>query len=1026
MAGPTQDIVKKHAARHAACVLCMCAGLAIGASPSVADAQTPREGSRLGGGRTPPRPKETPEQAREREEREQKAREAEEKAGGAKKFAPPTPNPTRPAAQPAPAQPAASKPPVTQPAIAQPQPAEGAEQQPLTPGGLSGDMYTFSAFAEPVDLTQLVDMVQRDFNLQIIKTDAGLRGQTVVLSTPLTIPKEDVLRFLIMLLEQRDYTLVQDRSGILILQPRTQVVATVGRGELFTTRIIPTPGIRPSSLSSAIQGLTQAARGASTGATPAITFMDELGVIVINDAPRITRIVEDFIDEIVAERKEVKFRRIPVNNIAASSAKERILDLLGVSSASRTGSTAQAQQAQQAQAAQQGAGGGATLWGTLSSLPDRLIVDPSSNSLFFKGREDEKDQIAEYLELVDVTSTLISKWYPVGNATSEAVAKEGALQQLGPSTSFVSGDSTTGASALTPQRVPTNPAVQGQAGAQDVVGAGFVLYPDSGGFVYRGTPQQHQHVTALIEQLRELSKSEEVVYEFYKLRHGKSEDIAATLQDLISSTESARSSPLLGGGSSSRASSSRNRNTGSTANRTPEANKPPSGLAGENTVGELGTDNVFVTADEPNNQIVVKAPLKLQPQIKRLIDKLDLRRPQVYIEAMIVSIQDSSNFRLAVEAQQIIGQFAFNTNFGLGSLSQTSGGTTPTTTGGFTSRKVVETDLGGITAALIRSKDVPLVVTALQNDTKAKILAVPQLLVDDNVEAEVLSEDQQPTTTTTQSTGNPAQTSFGGFQSAGPRLTVTPQISEGGYLKLDYEITISNFVGDPVSAGVPPARQESTIRADSVTVPGDSTIVVGGLTQESNQDIVIKVPLLGDIPIIGTLFKDQRKNFRRTTFYVFITPKIMRDPTFADLRLLTQGPLKATGGTDSWPVPKAEAMEVADPRWGRQDQLLNPGAPEGTPVEGVPAPQAEPMEPGAAEPGVSEPVPVEPEAPTQPAPTQPAPTEPGPAASAAPAPGKPVTKPRDAAGKAPASAPNQSSNADRSPRPGETVRRARS
>ena len=108
------------------------------------------------------------------------------------------------------------------------------------------------------------------------------------------------------------------------------------------------------------------------------------------------------------------------------------------------------------------------------------------------------------------------------------------------------------------------------------------------------------------------------------------------------------------------------------------------------SLGEIESEDVFVIADEPNNQVVVKAPLKLQPQIKRMIDKLDLRRPQVYIEATIVAISDSKNFRLAVEAQQIIGQFAFATNFGLGAYE---------TAGDFLSRRLPVTNLQGITAA---------------------------------------------------------------------------------------------------------------------------------------------------------------------------------------------------------------------------------------------------------------------------------------------------------------------------------------
>lgn len=856
-------------------------------------------------------------------------------ANESKRFAPPAPVAGKPTAQPTSAATAGmqvpppsatsvpgAKPAASAPTIAQPQPAAGTHAQPMTTGGLKGDYFTFSSFSEPIDLAELVDFVQAEFGLQIIKTDAGLRGQTVVMSTPVTLHKDDVVRFLVTLLELRDYTMIRDRSGVYIIQDKNRPVSGVASGELSPTRIIPTPGIRPSSLTAVVTGLVTNARGAGVAGQPlpqnSVSFLDDLGVIVINEAPRVTRVVEDFVGQIVSERTQVKLHRIPVTNIAASSAKERILDLIGITT--RAAGVVPNQPVQQPQPVP-----AAGFSGSLSNLSDRLIIEPGSNSLIFRGREDEKYQVQELLSMVDVIGTLLTQWYPVGNATTDAVAAEGRRQQLGDSVTFEPNDGTTGTTGFNNNRAPGQntgiPSLQG--GTTELAGSGFILYPESGGFVYRGTPEQHHRVVGLIEQLRDLSRSEEIVYEFYKLKHGKSEEIATTLQDLITSTQSASSSPLLGNNLGSRNSrdTRNNRNSRNTNRNQPQQPAPQNstaGLSGEGSVGEIDGEEVFVTADEPNNQIVVKAPLKLQPQIRRLIEKLDLRRPQVYIEAMIVSVSDSENFRLAVEAQGIIGQWAFNTNFGLGSLTTSSGGDNPTTSGGITSRKNVATDLAGLTTAIVRSKDVPLVVTALQNNTDARIVAKPQLLVDDNVEAEVQSRDQQPTTESNQNTST-TTTSFSGYEDAGPRLRVTPQISEGGYMKLEYEIEISSFQGDPQSPGVPPAKQTNTISSESVTVPSDMTIVVGGLTQQSNNDIVIKVPLLGDIPLVGHLFRDTRKNERNITFFVFITPKIMRDPSFDDLRLLSRGPLDLLNIELDVPDPVAESSEIFDPRWIRPD-----------------------------------------------------------------------------------------------------------
>ena len=104
-----------------------------------------------------------------------------------------------------------------------------------------------------------------ELGLQVIKTDPGLQGQTVVISTPITLHKDDVLRFLVMLLEQRDYTMVQDRSGIYIIQPRNMMQAGVTGGELSPTQIIPTPGIRPNSLQAVASALAQQAGDGRAG-----------------------------------------------------------------------------------------------------------------------------------------------------------------------------------------------------------------------------------------------------------------------------------------------------------------------------------------------------------------------------------------------------------------------------------------------------------------------------------------------------------------------------------------------------------------------------------------------------------------------------------------------------------------------------------------------------------------------------------------------------------------------------------------
>ena len=89
--------------------------------------------------------------------------------------------------------------------------------------------------------------------------------------------------------------------------------------------------------------------------------------------------------------------------------------------------------------------------------------------------------------------------------------------------------------------------------------------------------------------------------------------------------------------------------------------------------------------------------------------------------------------------------------------------------------------------------------------------------------------------------------------------------------------------------GSPPPRDRNTLTG-SVTVPSNATIVLGGITVEDTRDTVIKVPFLGDIPILGELFKSTNKISNQSKLYVFLTPRIMQDPNFNDLKLFSQGP----------------------------------------------------------------------------------------------------------------------------------------
>ncbi len=514
--------------------------------------------------------------------------------------------------------------------------------------------------------------------------------------------------------------------------------------------------------------------------------------------------------------------------------------------------------------------------------------------------------LGKFLKIIDAPSTLTPQSYNAGSAAKQIadIARERGLGQV----TLI---------AAPTQQDPNNPfrfggfdvngQQQQQQSKQNLSSGGPVMVVDEerGTIIYYGTKEQQDELRKLIEQFK--VEDERLTIEPYKLRHSDATKVAELVLGLIQNQTPVGTSNLLPGSDGTNPGATGPTSGGARRNGARNTFRGQRNAGGQQGISISEDERIFVVADKSNNQILVKAPVKDQPDYERLIGKLDQRRPQVYIEAKIVALTATDDFRLAFETQLINANGTggvLNTNFGLGTFP---------TTGALTTRKNVTTGLTGFTAALIKSDQVPIAITALQKDSDTRILSTPQLLVDDNEEAKIASVDEQPTTSTQSSTGNPNITSFQGYEKAGTELTVTPQISSGGYLRLKYKVSLSSFTGTGTN-GVPPPKSTSEVSSDSVTVPSDTTVVVGGLVLDTKGKTVVKVPFIGDIPIVGLLFSDTNTNDRKTTLYIFLTPKIIRDPNFDDLTLLTRGPMKSVGIDDGVPVIKPTYIEIIEPK----------------------------------------------------------------------------------------------------------------
>jgi general secretion pathway protein D len=308
----------------------------------------------------------------------------------------------------------------------------------------------------------------------------------------------------------------------------------------------------------------------------------------------------------------------------------------------------------------------------------------------------------------------------------------------------------------------------------------------------------------------------------------------------------------------------------------------------QSTAGQAATANsanaVSVWADQQNNAIVVNAPPKMMRSLMQIVDKLDIRRAQVLVEAIIVEVVADKTSELGVTwaitgdgSNSPIGATNFP-DFGPGVVqfgsAAGSGGTVDP------SGLIGE----GITIGLGRISDSGIsfasIIRALNGDADTNIISTPSIVTTDNEEATLNVGQEVPFVTGSYSnTGN----SGGGVnpfqtiqrQQIGVKLTITPQINEGDALLLTIAQEISSIAQS--AAGAVDLITNQRIIETTVIVDDGEILVLGGLLEDVLRESDQRVPVLGRIPLIGNLFRSRKTDKVKTNLLVFIRAKILRD-----------------------------------------------------------------------------------------------------------------------------------------------------
>ena len=304
----------------------------------------------------------------------------------------------------------------------------------------------------------------------------------------------------------------------------------------------------------------------------------------------------------------------------------------------------------------------------------------------------------------------------------------------------------------------------------------------------------------------------------------------------------------------------------------------------------VGKGEATIEADDGTNSLIVTAEADTMQSLLAVVAKLDIRRAQVQVEVIIVEMTDNDGRDLGVEWLFIndSGGYGASNNSGLGSTIAGAAFETNNNGSSVDARGGIAEAIGGAAGQVLgigRLDDdlsFNVVVNALQQNSKANILSTPSLLTLDNEEASFVVGQSIPFVTGSYTaTGSSSSNPDNPFQTVerenvGITLRVTPQINEGDSLILAISQEVSNIIGTSTILNSNPITSERKIET-TILADNGQTIVLGGLIEDNITESIQKVPILGDIPFLGRLFRSTSTSVGKKNLLIFLRPTIVRD-----------------------------------------------------------------------------------------------------------------------------------------------------
>ena len=354
------------------------------------------------------------------------------------------------------------------------------------------------------------------------------------------------------------------------------------------------------------------------------------------------------------------------------------------------------------------------------------------------------------------------------------------------------------------------------------------------------------------------------------LEHADATEVAATLSNLSE-----------GGSTNSRTPPRSNTRTTRTSRQKPTASATAESATSATSATALLDDGVRITADENTNSLVIVASPEAFQILQQVIGKLDIRRKQVFVEVVIMEMASEDTMDLGMSYHTgVPGDSAtgiLSSQVGPSSLGVSTDLLSGVAMGVYGDSISIDTQAGPL--------DIPafgVVVSALQANSSVNILSTPNVMTLDNEEAEIVVGRNVPFPTSQgrDSNNNPIIS----FQREDVAITlkVTPQINESDYVTMEVyqevtEIEESAASGSDLTASGGPTTSKRT--ADTtVLVKDNQTVVIGGLMSTTETEVETKVPVLGDLPLVGVLFRSKSTTTRKTNLLIFLTPHVIDTP----------------------------------------------------------------------------------------------------------------------------------------------------